>query len=59
MAGQPTITKIEGDVEDECQEGEVEEPDTHLHIANVKWDVMAEKFHATTNDYNLRRKVRQ
>ena len=55
-AGQPTITEIEGDIEDEGQEGEVEEPDTQPHRVNVTWDVMAEEVHVASNDYNLRSK---
>jgi len=39
---QPTIIELEGDVEDEGLEGEVEELDTQPHTINVTWDVMLE-----------------
>lgn len=41
-ASQPTIIELEGDIEDEGLEGEVEEHDPQPHIVNVTWDVMLE-----------------
>lgn len=55
-ASQPTITELEGDVEDEVLEGEVEETDAQPNTMNVTWDVMSKEVHATSNDYNLRSK---
>lgn len=53
---QPIITELEGDVENEGLEREVEERDAQPHTVNVTWDVMSEEFHATSNYYNLRSK---
>lgn len=41
-ASQPIITELEGDVEDEGLEGEVEELDAPPHIVNITWDMIPE-----------------